>query len=662
MAADIKVTPGTKAEIALKLLKGVDPQLLSGEYGFPVNRIESWAAELERSAISFFEDGETAEPESFPFTDTHTMHRYTGLLRSILQATPQGIVVFDSSGKIVTYNRRFVEMLNIPERIMNTGSLQKILPMFKRNVVDPETFDERIETFLQNRDAVNEEVFTMKDGRILHQVTIPQIFDGEVVGSVTSVSDITAKEQARQKLKEFNQLLDSITANVSEAILRSTPDDGLIFVNDAFVEMFGYDSKEEVFEQPPRTFYAEDRKREVLMTKLTENGQFKNEEVLFKRKDGSTFWGLESNTLVEYGNQIYIDAVINDITERKKAEEELRLSEEKYRTILDNIEDGYFETDLAGNFTFVNDSLCKILGYPGEDLIGMNNREYMDEGNARKVFEAFNRVYETGEPEKGYNWVIINRTGEKRYVEASVTLKRDSDGEPAGFRGIARDITRRKRQEHQIRASLKEKEALLSEIHHRVKNNLAVISGLLYLQTDKTDDPAARQLLEQSQNRINSMALIHEMLYDNQSFSSVDPGEYIRQLVEHISNNLHQKNQDIEVQIETGEIELDMNTAVPCALIINELMTNSYKYAFKGRDSGRIVVRFLRDKEGGYLLEIADNGVGLPADFEIKQKSEQSLGLFLVDTLVQQIGGTIEISSGSGGGACFSIRFTGAAE
>ncbi len=652
MSVDIKISSTTKAEIALKAIEGAEPEKLSKEFDISVNKINSWTAELRKSACQVF-NGQNSDLPSFPIANMQ--NRYVELLNSILQATPQGVVVFDYKGKIIAYNNRFADMLNVPDNIMKTGSLDKILPILKENVDDRANFNRRIKAFLQNLDETSEETFKMNNGRILHQVTIPQMFDDKMVGSVTSVYDITEREQARQKLKKSNQLLDSITTNVHEAILRSTPDDGLVYVNEAFVEMFGYDSKEEVLKNPPQSYYKDPQKRIVLLDKLFENKEFKNEEVCFLRKDGSIFWGLESEKLVTDGEQIYIDAVINDITERKNAEEELRLSEEKYRTILDNIEDGYFETDLNGDFTFVNNSLCEIMGYPEEELIGMNNRDYMSKYNAEKVFKAFNRVYRTGKPEKGYNWEIYDRHNEKCYVEASVTLIRDAEEVAVGFRGIVRDITKRKKQEEQIRSSLKEKEALLSEIHHRVKNNLAVISGLLYLQSDKTEDPSARQLLEQSQSRINSMALIHEMLYDNQYFSSVDPGEYIRQLVDHISTNMQQKGENIEVQIETGDIELDMNTAVPCALIINELMTNAFKYAFKNNALGKILVRFMPEGVDHYLLEITDNGVGLPEGFEIKKQSEQSLGLFLVNTLVKQIGGTMEVISDNG--TCFKIRF-----
>ena len=139
--------------------------------------------------------------------------------------------------------------------------------------------------------------------------------------------------------------------------------------------------------------------------------------------------------------------------ERKRAQEKLRESEEKYRTILESIEDGYYEVDLAGNLTFFNDSMCRIWGYPREELMGMNDRQYTDQENAKKLFEAFNKVYKTGEPRRECDWGIIRKDGTRRYLEASVSLRKDASGKPIGFRGTVRDITERKLADEALRES-----------------------------------------------------------------------------------------------------------------------------------------------------------------------------------------------------------------
>ncbi|MBU1966121.1 MAG: PAS domain S-box protein, partial [Proteobacteria bacterium] len=171
-----------------------------------------------------------------------------------------------------------------------------------------------------------------------------------------------------------------------------------------------------------------------------------------------------------------LQTVYQDITERKQAEEELRASEEKYRIILENIEDGYFEVDLAGNFTFFNPSLCRILGYPGEEMPSMNNRVYMDAENAKKVFRAFNEVYVTGIPSKGFEWETIRKDGARTYMEVSVSLIARPGEKPTGFRGIARDITERKKAEEEIQASREQMRALagrLQAVREEERTNIA---------------------------------------------------------------------------------------------------------------------------------------------------------------------------------------------
>ncbi|MCK4821217.1 PAS domain S-box protein, partial [bacterium] len=156
------------------------------------------------------------------------------------------------------------------------------------------------------------------------------------------------------------------------------------------------------------------------------------------------------------GNLLY--RAIRHAIERKRVEYALRESEEKYRTILENIEDAYYEVDIAGNFTFFNDSLCKISGYTKDELMGMNNRQYMDQENAKKVYQTFNKVYNTRKPEKGFDYKFIRKDGNKGHANASISLMKDAEGQRIGFRGIIRDITERKQAEEELKKAKKEAE------------------------------------------------------------------------------------------------------------------------------------------------------------------------------------------------------------
>jgi len=209
------------------------------------------------------------------------------------------------------------------------------------------------------------------------------------------------------------------------------------------------------------------------------------------KKDGSIIWVESTLSFVRDKDQkpIGILAVSRDITQRKQAEQGLRKSEEKYRNILKNIDDGYFEVDIAGNFIFFNDAMCRMLGYSGSEMMGMNNRQYMDQENARKVFQTFNQVFITGEPVKTFDWEIIKKDGARRYVDTSVSLIMDSDGNAAGFRGVARDITDRKQLEAQLRQAQKMESVgrLAGGVAHDYNNALSVIIGFTEMAMDNAD-------------------------------------------------------------------------------------------------------------------------------------------------------------------------------
>lgn len=636
-----------KASIAIRAVDEESIRELASGYAVPADTIRQWARELRERAELLFMDDNTAEPRQ-------AVQNQAALLRSTLEASPNGILVTDLERNIITYNQKCLEMWKVPEHLTATENMKGVLQHILQMLQDPGVYRKQIESLYASPETLASDVMKLKDGRYFQRSTVPHRVGYRIIGHVTNFVDITQYKKTEEKLARFGGLLNSINTNVNEGILRSTPDEGLIYVNDAFVKMFGYQSEEEALATHPAAFYADREDRWQLLNKLKNHGSYKNEEVRLRRKDGEIFWGLESSTLVRQNGETYIDAVVTDIDCRKQAEQALRKSEEKYRSILKNIREGYYETNLAGDFTFFNVAMVEMLGYPAEDIFGMNNREFMDEQNARKVYKTFNRVYETGKPEKGFDWEIIRGDGSRIYVEASVTLRRGPEGEPVGFSGVVRDVTERKRKQQQIRESLREKEVLLGEIHHRVKNNLAVISGLLYLQADKTDDRNAYQALMESQSRINSMALIHELLYDNHTFASLNPRIYIEQLVEHISSNLRTQKTDISTHIEAENFDLEMSTAIPCALIINELITNAYKYAFDGRSEGTVKIKFHKE-EDSYRLEVADDGKGLPEGLDITRSDSHSLGFSLVKTLTRQLRGHLETDNSNG--ARFVITF-----
>ena len=221
---------------------------------------------------------------------------------------------------------------------------------------------------------------------------------------------------------------------------------------------------------------------------------------------------------------------------------------------------------------------------------------------------------------------------------------------------IAYEITDRKESDKKIRLSLKEKEILLQEVHHRVKNNLQVISSLMNLQRSFVSDPTLVQVLDESQSRISTMSYIHESLYRNTDFSSISFAEYLDRLSTNLVNSYSTPDCKVNYIPTLDEVNLPLDQAIPCGLIVNELVSNVLKYAFKGRSEGDFYLR-VQEVKGVVEIEVADNGVGLPENFH--DKKNDSLGIYLIYALIEQLGGEIKIESTSDGreGSSFLISF-----
>ena len=252
---------------------------------------------------------------------------------------------------------------------------------------------------------------------------------------------------------------------------------------------------------------------------------------------------------------------------------------------------------------------------------------------------------------------IANRRqdGSLYVEEMTITPLQSATGEITHFIAIKQDITERKRTEEQIRTSLREKEVMLQEIHHRVKNNLQIISSLLDMQSWTVEDPVTRQILQDSQNRVRSMASIHEKLYQSPDLTSIDVAGYVYSVVAYLRQVYNTRGEDITLDIQVDEVSLDLDMAIPCGLIINELVSNALKYAFppEEKEGGEIRVVLRSAGDGQLSLVVSDDGVGLAPDVDLD--APKTLGLRLVDMLTQQLNGTLELDRN--GGLAFEIRF-----
>jgi PAS domain S-box-containing protein len=326
-----------------------------------------------------------------------------------------------------------------------------------------------------------------------------------------------------------------------------------------------------------------------------------------------------------------------NISARKKAESSLKNSEMEYRDLVDNSLIGIYKTDLEGNLLFANDALRDIFGYNKSDDISdlMISSRYKNLDERKFILK---KLKEEGKI-KEYEVEFLKKSQETIYIILSATIEGDS------ISGMIMDITGKKKIEKQIKSSLHEKEMLLKEIHHRVKNNLMVISSLLSLQSRYIKDEESKNIFKESQNRARSMALIHELLYQSNDLKRIDFGYYIITLTNELFRMYVTDQSLIKLNMNVEEVMVDINTAIPLGLIVNELVSNSMKHAFPNDKSGKINIEFRSNKDI-YTMIVADNGVGFPEDYDIE--NTDTLGLRIVNSLTEQIEGKITIERVNG--------------
>ena len=319
-------------------------------------------------------------------------------------------------------------------------------------------------------------------------------------------------------------------------------------------------------------------------------------------------------------------------------------SEKRYRAIFESLQDVYFRADADGVLRLISPSV-KAFGYDPSSLVGRVVTDFSTDERGREAIALALR--ESGAVS---DFELMIRGAQEQLFHVSLNAHRvlDEHGTPVGIEGIIRDISDRKRADESILASLQEKSVLLKEIHHRVKNNLQVISSLLYLQELRVNDPEGRRIIRDCRAQVASMALIHEDLYGSRDFRSVDFGAYIDKLVNRLLI-AHRMNESVAFLPAVQSISLGVDKAIPCGLVVNELCTNALKYAFPpGSCSGpcELRVELRRLDKDRICLAVADNGVGLPKDFE--PSLPDTLGMQIVERLVEQLRGSLRLEREAG--------------
>ncbi len=355
--------------------------------------------------------------------------------------------------------------------------------------------------------------------------------------------------------------------------------------------------------------------------------------------------------IVRFNGQTFAVIVARDITDRKRIEDQLRRSEETYREIFEAANDGILLMDIeTGNTVDVNNAVCNVYGFTREEALQTDFLSlYAGNKYCRNdLLEIFKKVRVAG-PRLS---VHKSRTRSGRIFWAEYDMKCVRIRGDEMILAIIRDVSERRDAEEKIKASLREKEVMLKEIHHRVKNNLQVVSSLLNIQSRYIADPADAELFKESQNRVQAMALVHEKLYQSSDLARVDFSSYIESLMKNLFYSYAIGRDNISMVADVQPISLSVDAAVPCGLIINELISNCLKHAFPEGSGGEIRVS-IRERDNRIVIEVSDDGIGLSANFDFH--TSESLGLQLVNMLVEQLDGSISLEREQG--TRFTITF-----
>lgn len=534
------------------------------------------------------------------------------------------------------------------------------------------------------------------------EISISLILDGAVMpaGFRGIVHDITERKRAELESIQSREALRDVLEKSPMGIFKTSPPGTFSYVNPAMASMFGYGSADEfmssVTDIARQIYYLPgDRDR---FFRLLADGEFSGEEFLCVHKSGRPFWTMASCRAIrdDAGDIAGVDGFIVDVTTRKEAEEKL-----EWELLVNRILTGFSERMLDKDLTMpglARSAIDFVMGLTAGarvyvtlidpatgKLVGRGRSIRDSDGMAADAPADGDREFTPGDPadinEPFYDNgprcrdLFSRVTGWQVDVDRMVAAPAVMRGELLGFitaadpprEFTARDLDavkrlaalyaiaiNRMRSEVQIQSSLREKELLLKEIHHRVKNNMQIISSLLGLQSAHVKDPKDVELFEDSQRRVRSMALVHEKLYQSENLTGVNFREYITELANELSNSYSLTAGRVELRINADDVYINLDDAIPCSLIIYELISNAYKHAFPEGREGSISIDLHRT-EDRFHLRIADDGIGFPPGFDF-MKSE-TLGLKLVTALVQQLSGTVELYRE--GGTVFTITFRG---
>jgi PAS domain S-box-containing protein len=597
------------------------------------------------------------------------------ILRTILDSMGEAVLVADASGKVLLTNAAFDRL-----HADTAGKAHPAPAQWQRayGVYLPDGTTPCPDDLLPLSRAIRGEEcddlrFVIVNGPNPHGVPVsitarPMLGPTGVEGGVVAVRDISAAVRAEAALRASEHRFRAIFHAQFQFIGLLSPAGVLLEANRGALALIGAAEADVVgkpfWDAPWWAHDAAERDRVRAAVRHAADGGRARFETHHPTAERGTVWVDFSLSAFrdEAGAVVFLIPEGRDITERKRHEAALRESEERYRSVVESLAEGVVVQDAAGAIIASNARAGEILGLSREQIAGRTSLDpdweaIREDGTPlpgdghpamvalRTGRPVFNVVMGVRKPTREYTWMTVNAvpiggTGAAGAVVASF-----------------HDITESRGLHQRVTASLREKEVLLREIHHRVKNNLQIVSTLLDLQSDFTADARALEMFRESRGRVKSMALIHERLYRSEDLARVEFGDYIRRLADDLYRTYKVSDDEVRLDLDVCVPPLAIDTAIPCGLLLNELVSNCFKHAFPDGRAGTVRVALVRGAGGTTELTVADDGAGFPAGVDFRNTT--SFGLQLVNTLTEQLAGTLELTTGAG--TTVTVRFPTAA-
>jgi PAS domain S-box-containing protein len=572
-----------------------------------------------------------------------------------VEAAPIGIVIVNAAGQIVLVNpeaeRLFgytqAELLGQAVEILVPEHARAIHPMHRARFVHT---PHRREPYRCGMSTGLQLSGRRQDGTEFPvEIGLSPMAIGEDVFVISTIQDITERKRAEEALARQRELLQHVFDHIPV----------LLVIWDTRLQTFSLNRHAETV----LGWTTADANEGDFMSKVYPDPAYRAEVAAYMQslEPGWHEW----NSTTKEGGGVPIDwanvylanttmiGIGVDLRERKKAEQTLRQSESFYRQTLECIPGMVFTTRPDGYCDYQSQQWVDYTGVPSSEYIGDGWKRLLHPEDQPRALVAWQAALEGLSP-YDLEYRVRRHDGIYEWFKVIGRPIRNAAGEIVRWFGVAINIDERKQAEEHITRSLAEKELLLKEIHHRVKNNLQIVSSLLNLQAGTSANPHIKALFRESQNRVKSMALIHETLYRSGTLSALDFQKYVHNLVRYLSDSYRPARHRITLQLDVAPLALGLDTAIPCGLMLTELVSNAFKYAFPDEATGTVRVAARQETSGAYCLSVADDGIGLPPDLDVRRSA--SLGLQLVANLARQLAAEFAPMP-SERGTCFVIRF-----